>query len=265
MLPESVAAYRLVIFASVLVVMMVVESVWPRRARSETRRARWPGNIMLTVINAVVLRLIEPLSAIAAAILAVEKGWGLLPRLGLADWQLVLVTILLFDLLIYGQHRLSHLLKPAWRLHRVHHADHDLDATTGIRFHPIEIIMSMLIKAGGVLLLGPSPLAVLSFEVLLNASALFNHSNLRLPRQIERPLRWLIVTPEMHEIHHSEVRTESDKNYGFFLSCWDRLFGTYQETPQQGIDGLKIGLDGTRNKPTSTLGFLLGSPIREKP
>ena len=207
-----------------------------------SKKQRWVSNLGLFVLNTIVLRLFFPAAAVGLAMATSEMGLGLFNHLELPFWIEVIIAILLLDLAIYLQHILMHKIPLLWRLHRVHHADLDFDLTTGSRFHTIEIIVSMLIKWGVILLLGPALIAVLIFEVLLNGMAIFNHANVSLPAGVERVVRCLLVTPDMHRVHHSVLKHETDSNYGFNLSLWDRLFRTYKDQPEKGHDDMTIGL-----------------------
>lgn len=241
------AALRLGSFLAVFVIMLVWENRAPKRRLSIARLQRWFHNISLMLLNSLVLRLLFPAAAIGIAYSASKAGWGLFNLLELPYWFEVLVAVLLLDLAIYLQHLLMHRLPLLWRLHRVHHADLDIDMTTGARFHTLEILLSMLIKGLVIFLLGPALLAVMIFEILLSSMALFNHANLRLPVAVDRGLRRLIVTPDMHRVHHSILRRETDSNFGFNLSLWDRLFKTYVDQPEKGHDEMTIGIPGFRD------------------
>jgi sterol desaturase/sphingolipid hydroxylase (fatty acid hydroxylase superfamily) len=254
---------RLGAFAGVLAVMMAAEALWPRRDRGFPRWRRWPSNIGVVALNTLLLRLAFPTAAIGVAIAIEGRGLGLLPWLGVPGWLGVILAVVLLDLAIYLQHVAFHAMPPLWRLHRMHHADLDIDVTTGLRFHPVEILLSMLIKLGVVVALGAPPVAVLIFEVVLNATAMFSHGNLRLPAGIDRALRLLLVTPDMHRVHHSAIRAETDSNYGFNLAIWDRLFGTYRAQPAAGHDGMTIGIEAFRDPRELRLDRMLTQPVRE--
>ena len=217
---------RISVFASMLVLMALLEFLSPRRSRTQTRLKRWSTNIGLIFLSSMTLRLALPIVAMGMAALAMEQTWGLFNWLNWPLWLEVLLAMILMDLLIYWQHVASHHFPMLWRLHKIHHADRDIDTTTGIRFHPVEIVLSMLYKMLCVVLLGPSVIAVLLFEVWLNMAALFNHANVRLPLSLDKKLRLILVTPDMHRVHHSVRVPETNSNYGFSLSCWDRWFGT---------------------------------------
>ena len=242
------AVIRLGSFAVIFVVMAVWERLAPRRLPGVSVALRWTHNLGLLLINTIMLRLLFPAAAVGLAYSAGQLGWGLFNLVDWPYWFEVVAAVLLLDLAIYLQHRLMHQVPLLWRLHRVHHADLDFDLTTGSRFHCIEILLSMLIKWGVILLLGPALLAVLVFEVLLNGMAMFNHANVRLPAALDAALRRLLVTPDMHRVHHSVLRFETDSNFGFNLSLWDRLFKTYVDQPEHGHRGMTIGLAEFRDE-----------------
>ncbi len=252
---------RLAAFATVLVAMAVLERAFPRRPQRLSWR-RWPSNFGLVALSSVMLRLVAPAGAVGVAFWAESRGLGLFPALGVPFWVAAPVAVLLLDALIYFQHRVFHAVPLLWRLHRVHHADPELDASSGLRFHPVEILLSLGIKAVAVIALGAPPEAVLVFEVLLNATALFNHANLALPAWLDRPLRWVLVTPDMHRVHHSELREETDSDFGFCLSCWDRMFGTYIAEPSKGQLGMVIGVEGLRADGEQRIDRLLIQPLK---
>ena len=256
---------RLGAFAGVLAVLAVAETLAPRRQPSIGPRKRWPANLALVALDTLLVRLLFPVAAVGAAIVAQERGWGLFNLLSLPAWIEIAVAVILLDLIIYGQHVLFHAVPALWRVHRVHHADLDFDVTTGLRFHPVEIILSILIKIAAVMLLGAAALAVLIFEVLLNATSMWDHSNIRLPLGLDRVVRRLLVTPDMHRTHHSVVQRDTHSNFGFNLACWDRLFGTYRDQPEAGHEGMTIGLPFFRNARELALGRLLVQPFRTPP
>ena len=238
-------AIRLVAFAGVFAVMAGWETVAPRRVQALPRRVRWPHNLALVLLNSVLVRLLFPLAAVGFAALASECGWGVLNAVELPFWLAFLLSVVALDLVIYLQHVMFHAVPVLWRLHRVHHADPDFDVTTGARFHPIEIVLSILIKLAAIAVLGAPALAVLAFELLLNACAMFNHANVKIPAPVDHVLRRLVVTPDMHRIHHSMEIAEANSNFGFNVPWWDRLFGTYcadarlpQETMEIGVTNL---------------------------
>ncbi len=239
---EHELAVRLGFFIGVFVLMAAWELAAPRRVLSVPKLARWVNNLALVALNTVVLRLLFPAAAVGVALFAAREGWGLFNYLDAPGWLALLLSVLVLDFAIYLQHVMFHAIPLLWRLHRVHHADLDIDVTTGARFHPIEIVLSMLIKFAVIAVLGPPVAAVVIFEVLLNATAMFNHSNVRLPLAVDRVLRTLIVTPDMHRVHHSVEDFETNSNFGFNLSLWDRLFGTYRAQPIAGHEGMTIGI-----------------------
>ena len=243
----SEAMVRLGSFVAIFGLMGLWELLAPARERSYTRLRRWPNNLALAALNMAIVRLPFPAAGVGLAMLAELHGAGLLRLLDLPAWLGVLAGVVALDLAIYFQHLLFHAVPALWRLHRVHHADPDFDVTTALRFHPIEILLSMLIKATVIFAFGPPVLAVLMFEVVLNGAAVFNHANVRLPPRIEPVLRWLIVTPDMHRVHHSKDMRETNSNYGFNLSVWDRLFGTYRAQPRFGHDRMEIGVTALEN------------------
>lgn len=235
-------------FLGIFLVIAVWEGLRPRRPRVLSRWSRWSANLGLVVINTIALRLVFPLATVGMALSAAELDFGLFNQLQWPLWIEVLIAFVLLDLAIYWQHRLAHMIPVLWRLHRVHHADLDFDCTTGLRFHTLEILLSMLYKWLVILILGPAVLAVLIFEIILNGMALFNHANASLPQRIDRGLRWLVVTPDMHRVHHSSSQQETNSNYGFNLSCWDRCFGSYRDHPALGHDAMQIGLTEYRER-----------------
>ena len=239
-------ALRLSLFLAVLAAMAAWEALAPRRARELPRRSRWPANLGIVVLNTVVVRLLFPAAAVGVAIAAEAHGWGLFHQPSVATWAAIAAGVVLLDLAIYLQHVMFHAVPALWRLHRMHHADLDIDFTTGARFHPIEIALSMLIKFAVIAALGVPAVAVVLFEALLNATSMFNHGNVRIPLSIEPALRWLVVTPDMHRVHHSLERDETNSNFGFNLSLWDRLFGTYLAQPRAGHDSMTIGIPDFR-------------------
>jgi sterol desaturase/sphingolipid hydroxylase (fatty acid hydroxylase superfamily) len=234
------------VFALVLLAVVLWEILAERRPQRIGRRQRWPGNLSIIALDTVAVRLIFPLAAVGAALIAAERGWGLFNQVTVPMWLAVVASVVVLDMAIYFQHRLFHAVPWLWRLHRMHHADLEFDVTTGLRFHPLEILISIGIKLAVVSLLGAPALAVLIFEVLLNATSMFNHGNVRLPARIDRWLRLLVVTPDMHRVHHSIVRQETDSNFGFNLPWWDRLFATYQDQPAAGHLGMTIGIEQFR-------------------
>jgi len=253
---------RLAVFLLAFVVFASWESLAPRRPLSYVRSRRWLGNIGLSVINQLAVRLFFPVLAVGLAVVVQQHGWGLFNIVKVPNTLAVLICFLLLDLAIYVQHIVFHRIDWLWRLHRVHHTDLDFDVTTAIRFHPIEIILSMLIKMILVVLLGAPPLAVLIFEVVLNLTALFNHSNVRIPLPLDRILRWVVVTPDMHRVHHSAEPVETDSNFGFNLPWWDYLFSTYRAQPKKGHAEMTVGLHEFRNEQQLALPDLLLLPFK---
>ncbi|MGL4236097.1 sterol desaturase family protein [Tabrizicola sp.] len=252
------------VFLLLFAVFAGLETFAPRRKRNLPRGLRWMTNLALTALNTVALRglaIVLPLLAIGAAIDAERMGWGLFNQTAWPPWIELVVSVLILDLAIWAQHLITHKVPLFWRFHRVHHADRDMDVTTGFRFHPVEILASMILKIGLVYLLGPSALAVLIFELILSGTSLFNHANLALPGWLDRPLRLILVTPDMHRIHHSVHRYEHDSNYGFALSLWDRIFRTYRGKPAEGHDGMTVGLEWQDERPTK-LAWVLWLPFQ---
>jgi len=254
---------RLAAFAGIFAVMAAWEILAPRRDQKLGRRTRWSGNIGIVIVDAVLVRLVFPITAVGLALVAEARGWGLFYVLDLPTWVSVPLAVMALDLAIYLQHVLFHAVPTLWRLHRMHHADLELDVTTGTRFHPIEIILSMGIKLGAVAAMGVPAVAVLAFEVLLNATSIFNHSNVRIPAWVDRGLRWIVVTPDMHRVHHSILAPETNSNFGFNLPWWDRLFGTYRDQPSAGHLGMTIGIEQFREPAEQRLGCMLTQPFRD--
>ncbi len=255
--------WRLTCFAGTLLVMGLLEWLAPRKQRVASRSARWLSHLGLVAINTLAARLWIPLSAVAAAAWAQTQGWGLLNMVQWPVWVEFTLALVLLDLAIYGQHVLSHHVPLLWQLHKVHHADLDLDVTSGVRFHTLEILLSAVFKLGLVVVLGPSGLAVMVFEIILNAASLWSHSNVRLPLGVDRWLRLVLVTPDMHRVHHSVLVHETNSNYGFQLPWWDFLFRTYTAQPQAGHEGMVIGLVAPREeKQVVRLTGLLAMPFR---
>ncbi|WP_456372241.1 sterol desaturase family protein [Thiolapillus sp.] len=233
---------RLGFFFGIFATMAAWEVLAPMRRSRLPRRLRWSNNLALVALNSLLLRLLFPAAAVGVALIAREQGWGWFNQVQ-APWLLtMIVSVIIMDAVIYLQHVMFHAVPVLWRLHRVHHADLDYDLTTGARFHPLEIILSMLIKFATIILLGPPVAAVLVFEVLLNATAMFNHANVKLPARLDRVLRWFLVTPDMHRVHHSVEDDEANSNFGFNLPWWDRLFGTYRDQPRAGHVHMRIGI-----------------------
>ena len=254
---------RLSTFAGLFAVFAVWELLAPRRTQHHSRSVRWLNNLAIMVLNGLIVRLGIPLAAVGTAIVAQDQNLGLLNLVTLPAWFAMVVAILALDLILYLQHLVFHHVDFLWRLHRMHHADLEVDVTTGLRFHPIEIVLSMAIKMAAVLVLGAPVVAVIAFEVLLNASSLFNHANIRIPDRVDRIMRYFIVTPDMHRVHHSVVRQETDSNFGFNVPWWDYLFGTYRASPQAGHIGMKVGIEYFRTQRDLWLDHLLLQPFRK--
>ena len=259
------AGIRLGFFFGIFALMALWEVLAPCRHSRLPRRLRWTNNLGLVVLNTLLLRLLFPAAAVGVALFAREQGWGWFNQVQAPGWLSLLLSVIILDAVIYLQHVMVHAVPLLWRLHRVHHADPDYDVTTGARFHPLEIILSILIKFAAILLLGPPVAAVLIFEVLLNATAMFNHGNVQLPPGLDRVLRWFLVTPDMHRVHHSVEDDEANSNFGFNLPWWDRLFGTYRAQPRGGHQHMKIGIHKYRDpKQVSWLSGILTLPFRGK-
>jgi sterol desaturase/sphingolipid hydroxylase (fatty acid hydroxylase superfamily) len=237
---------RLGCFLAVLAAMALWERIAPRRSLALPRSTRWFSNLGLMVLGSLAARLLVPVAATGVALFAARQDSGLFNQVAMPGWVALVVSVVVLDAAIYLQHLMFHAVPILWRLHLVHHADVDFDTSTGVRFHPVEILLSLLIKFAVILLLGPPVAAVILFEVLLNATALFNHGNVRLPRALDRRLRWLVVTPDMHRVHHSVHSDETNSNFGFNLPWWDRLCGTYRDQPRDGHTGMVIGLHAPR-------------------
>lgn len=255
----SIVAIRMTVFAVVFASLFVLERAFPRRA---TRCEGYFANLGIFIIDSVLTRLLLAVGGVAAAAFASAKGWGLFNVVDVPIWIAGIVSFLALDFAVWAQHVVMHKVPALWRLHEVHHADEDFDVTTGLRFHPVEIALSLLFKSAVVVLLGAPIVAVVVFEVVLNSGAMFSHSNLRLTAKLDRWLRLLTVTPDMHRVHHSTKRVEADSNYGFFLPWWDRLFRTYQAQPLEGHAGMNIGVSGFRGGPR--LQTLLARPFARR-
>ncbi len=253
---------RIAFFLGVLFVMAIWEAASPRRRREIPRVIRWTNNIGVVFLDSLLVRLTFPIVAVGLALLAEERGWGLFNVFDVPAWLAILVSVAALDLAIYLQHVMFHAVPALWRLHRMHHADLEIDVTTGLRFHPVEILLSMGIKLAVVAVLGPPAVAVLIFEVLLNATAMFNHSNVKLPGGLDRVLRLFVVTPDMHRVHHSIHPAETNSNFGFNLPWWDRLLGTYTAQPRDGHEGMTIGIEQFRDLRELWLDRMLIQPLR---
>lgn len=241
------ASIRLGVFFGIFALMALLEIVIPCRTLQVSKAQRWTCNLGIVVLNTLLVRVIFPGAAMGMALFAQQHGWGLFNYFQLPSWLAVLASVAILDFSIYLQHVMVHAVPALWRLHRVHHADLDFDVTTGARFHPLEILLSMLIKFAAICVLGPPLVGVVIFEVLLNATSMFNHSNVRLPLGLDRRLRWGLVTPDMHRVHHSIEDDETNSNFGFSLSCWDRLFGTYRDQPRLAHEKMRIGIHTYRD------------------
>jgi sterol desaturase/sphingolipid hydroxylase (fatty acid hydroxylase superfamily) len=253
---------RLGAFGGVFVVMAIWELVGPRRQQAIGRGWRWPNNLGVVLVDTLLVRILFPTTAIGLALIGEARGFGLFNVIALPALVGVVVSVILLDLAIYLQHVLFHAVPALWRLHRMHHADLEFDVTTGLRFHPIEILLSMMIKLAVVAALGAPAVAVLIFEVLLNATSMFSHSNVRIPLALDRALRWLVVTPDMHRVHHSILSQETNSNFGFNVPWWDRLFGTYRAQPAAGHDAMTIGIEQFRDPRELRLDRMLLQPLR---
>ena len=260
---DADSALRAGAFLTAFAAVALWEALAPRRRRALARARRWPANLGLLLVDIAVLRIVAPGAAIATAVVAQSRGWGVLSALELPAWAAILASVALLDLVIYFQHVTFHAVPTLWRLHRVHHADLDFDATTGVRFHPVEILISTMLKCAAIVAIGASPMAVIVFEALLNATSLFNHANASLPPRVERWVRRFIVTPDMHRVHHSIEYDESSSNFGFNLPLWDRLFGTYRAQPRVAHESMTLGVDAFREPADSRLDQLLVQPLRD--
>jgi sterol desaturase/sphingolipid hydroxylase (fatty acid hydroxylase superfamily) len=261
---ENELTIRLIFFFGIFTVMALWEFKAPKRPLLLSRKLRWSNNLGLLVVNSILLRIFFPTAAVGFALQAEAKGWGLFNQLGLPSWLVILCSVILLDLAIYWQHRLFHRIPMLWQYHQVHHADLDYDVTTATRFHPIEILLSMVIKMVAIMLIGAPALAVMLFEIILNGCAMFNHGNVQLPASIDKVVRTILVTPDMHRVHHSVVQSEHDSNYGFNLSIWDRLFGSYVAQPAAGHLGMEIGLKRYRDPKKQLITELLRMPFSDK-
>ncbi len=262
---SSEPVIRVAFFIGVFLVVAAWEALAPRRRRQLSRWKRWPANLGIVALNTALVRFLLPTTAVAFAILGEQRGWGLLNTIGLPHWLAIVLAVLALDFAIYLQHVLFHAVPVLWRLHRMHHADLDIDVTTGTRFHTVEIAASMFLKLAAIAALGAPAVSVLVFEILLNATSMFNHANIRLPVGIDRVLRWLVVTPDMHRVHHSIVPQETNSNFGFNAPWWDRLFGTYRAQPAAGHEGMTIGIEQFRSPREQRLDRMLTQPFREDP
>jgi len=256
------AAIRLGVYVGALLVFAAWEAAAPRRVRSFARMRRWPSNLAIAALNTGLLRVVFPAAAIGAALWADARGWGLFNLVEAPAWATIAVSLIALDLAVYAQHVVLHVAPPLWRLHRMHHGDLDLDVTSGVRFHPLEILISMAFKSAVVIALGAPAFVVFVFEMLLNATSLFNHANIKLPKPVDQALRMVIVTPDMHRVHHSAEPRETNSNFGFNLSLWDRVFGTYRAAPEGGHEAMTIGLEKFREGRELRLDRMLTQPFR---
>jgi len=253
---------RMTAFAGIFALMAAWEILAPRRTQAIGRGRRWPHNLGIIVVDSIAVRLVFPAAAVGIALFAEAQGWGLFHLLDWPFWLVVVLSIILLDFAIWAQHVMFHAIPALWRLHRMHHTDLEFDVTTGLRFHPLEILLSMIIKAGVIVAIGAPAVAVLLFEVLLNATSMFNHGNVRLPSRLDRALRWVVVTPDMHRVHHSWHPNETNSNFGFNLPWWDRLLGTYRAQPRDGHLGMTLGINLFRQPGDLRLDRMLIQPFR---
>ena len=257
------AEIRASVFGGIFFGMAIWELIAPRRSLKISRLVRWSCNIGIVVINTAVLRLMFPAATVGASVFAASQNWGLFNMVAWPIWVEALLSLVLLDLLIYCQHVMFHAVPVFWRIHRVHHADLDFDVSTGVRFHPAEIVLSMFVKMAAVLLLGAGVFTVIIFESLLNATSMFNHGNVRLGSSVDKWVRKIVVTPDMHRVHHSVIVNETNSNFGFNLAFWDRLFGTYRAAPKVAQESMTIGLETFRQEDEQTLWSLLLMPLRD--
>jgi len=257
--PETLV--RLGFFAAIFFVVALGEKIASRRILLKSKFKRWISNIGMQIIDVALLRLIFPIFPVGVAVICAQKGWGLLNYYQVIQPLTLFIGILTLDFVIYLQHRMFHFVPIFWRVHMVHHTDQDIDVTTAVRFHPLEIILSLLIKFTAVAAIGAPPLSVLIFEIILNGASMFNHGNIKIPLSFDHVIRMVLVTPDMHRVHHSVIVRETNSNYGFSFSWWDRLFGTYIAQPQEGHDKMKIGLNGYHDDRSLKLSALLAMPF----
>lgn len=264
----SEGALRFSIFLAIFLAMTALEAFLPRRARRFPRGQRWFTNIgvlFADYLAVAAMTFVVPVTAALAALWAEANSFGLFYQLDWPLWLVWLISFIVLDFVIWGQHVVTHKIPLLWRIHRVHHSDEDLDATSAVRFHPLEILLSIFVKALAVVLLGAPVVLVVIFEAIVNGSALFNHANLKLPLWLDKWLRLILVTPDMHRVHHSVIHRETDSNYGFALSIWDRLFRTYNDQPEMGHEGMTIGLSEWQDDAPTRLGWTLALPFRTPP
>ena len=260
---SSEVSIRLGFFFGVFAAMAAWELAAPRRQLTQSKAVRWYSNLGIVVLNTVLARIVFPLAPVAVAIVAAERGWGIFNVIDIPPGLAIVAAVVILDFAIYLQHVMVHAVPMLWRLHRMHHADLDFDVTTGARFHPVQILLSIAIKMAVIVLIGAAPVAVLIFEVVLNATSMFNHSNVALPLGLDRVLRLFVLTPDMHRVHHSELPFETNSNLGFNLPWWDRLFGTYRNQPEKGHDAMTIGIDLFRDPGDLHLPKMLAQPFVE--
>lgn len=260
------ASIRFIFFLATFALLATWEIVAPRRELLVSKARRWLANLVILVLNVLLIRIVAPAAAVGIALLAGQRGWGVLHAVDLPAWAEIVLAVVALDFAVYLQHVVFHAVPLLWRLHRVHHADLDFDVTTGTRFHPIEILLSLAIKAAAILLIGAPVAAVLIFEIVLNLTSMFNHSNIRIPQPVDGALRLIVVTPDIHRVHHSVVRDETDSNFGFNLPWWDRLFGTYRAEPRGGHEQMAIGIPSFRD-PRQCVSFtgILSLPFLDEP
>jgi sterol desaturase/sphingolipid hydroxylase (fatty acid hydroxylase superfamily) len=262
---ENEVVIRLGFFFGIFIIVALWEVISPRRVLTTSKPARWYSNMGIILIDSLAVRFLLPIPAVGLAVMAENNGWGLLNNMELPLWLSVFAGVLALDLIIYLQHVMFHSVPILWRLHMMHHADLDYDVTTGLRFHPVEILISMAIKFSAIVVIGPSPYTAVLFEIILNATAMFNHGNIRLPLGVDKVLRLLVVTPDMHRVHHSVTIRETNSNFGFNFPWWDRLLGTYRPQPVAGHEGMTIGLAQFRDARKLTLPWLLALPFIGEP
>jgi len=258
------AAIRMSFFVGIFLAVALVELIVPRRALTTSKKSRWFGNIGIVFIDTFMLRLLAPAGAVGVSVWIGHQGWGLLNTVEWPFWLELVITVIVLDFVVYMQHLMFHAVPILWRLHMMHHADLDIDLTTGTRFHPLEIIISLGIKAGAIIVLGAPPVGVIIFEIVLNGTAMFNHGNFFIPLRVDRFLRLLVVTPDMHRVHHSVFPFETNSNFGFNLPWWDRICGTYRAQPRNGHEQMTIGLNQFREASRLTLPWLLILPFTGK-
>ena len=252
---------RLISFFTIFALIAIWEFVAPLRPLTTPKPQRWFSNLTIVILNTLVVRLFFSTTVVGFAVIVSQNGWGFLNLLGWPNWLAGIAAVVALDFILYLQHVMFHAVPFLWRFHMMHHADLDVDVTTGARFHLVEIVVSMIIKLAAVALIGASPRAVITFEILLNATSMFNHGNVRMPGGLDRVMRWMVVTPDMHRVHHSVIREETNSNFGFNLPWWDRLLGTYRPAPERGQTGMILGLNQFRDPSQLTLPWMLALPF----